>query len=432
MGAFSRVRSSRVQHERLHRADHRAPSAQRARRTIREPPGTWHPPSRARLNEGLRGLRWRSRGQHPPPTWTRPDRWWRDGVVYQVYPRSFADSNGDGVGDLPGLIDHLDHLAGAPESLGVDAIWLSPIYPSPMLDGGYDVIGLHGGRSRLRDDGRSRPADRGMPSRGASGSILDLVMNHTSEPASVVRGVAPVADRTVRRLLPLAGSVRLGSRRSTAAAEQLALVVRRVGLGVGARARAVLPPHVPARAARRELALAGASREMWSMVRGWLDRGVDGFRLDVFNAFVKAADLPSNPEIAGRRSVPWDSQEHRYDKDQPELHDLLAEFRAIVDARPGTRHGRRAVHERDRGAPSSYWAPRHLVFDWVLIETRLVGGGLPRVDRRPGGGLGRSLAGDRAVQPRSLATRLAVPARRSAVTIGRRPTPWRRPPRRSS
>src|SRR5450755_361058 len=67
-------------------------------------------------------------------------RWWRDGVVYQVYPRSFADSNGDGVGDLAGLIDHLDHLAGGPNSLGVDAIWLSPIYPSPMLDGGYDVM----------------------------------------------------------------------------------------------------------------------------------------------------------------------------------------------------------------------------------------------------------------------------------------------------
>ena len=90
-------------------------------------------------------------------TWTPADRWWRDGVVYQVYPRSFADSNGDGVGDLPGLIDHLDHLAGGADSLGVDAIWLSPIYPSPMLDGGYDVIGLHVDRSRLRDAGRLRP-----------------------------------------------------------------------------------------------------------------------------------------------------------------------------------------------------------------------------------------------------------------------------------
>lgn len=61
--------------------------------------------------------------------------WWRDAVVYQVYPRSFADSNGDGIGDLPGLRAHLDHIS----SLGVDAIWLSPFYPSPLLDGGYDI-----------------------------------------------------------------------------------------------------------------------------------------------------------------------------------------------------------------------------------------------------------------------------------------------------
>src|SRR3979490_597191 len=66
--------------------------------------------------------------------------WWRDGVVYQIYPRSFADTDGDGLGDLPGLIEHLDHLNdGTPASLGVDAIWLSPIYPSPGLDAGYDV-----------------------------------------------------------------------------------------------------------------------------------------------------------------------------------------------------------------------------------------------------------------------------------------------------
>ena len=96
------------------------------------------------------------------------DDWWQRGVIYQVYPRSFADSNGDGVGDLPGIIDHLDHLG--PDGLGVDAIWLSPIYPSPGLDLGYDVSDhervdpLFGQRGGLRPAGR-----RGAPS-AASGS----------------------------------------------------------------------------------------------------------------------------------------------------------------------------------------------------------------------------------------------------------------------
>src|SRR3954454_579556 len=67
-----------------------------------------------------------------------PD-WWQTGVVYQVYPRSFADADGDGVGDLPGIIEHLDHLGGRPDSLGVDAVWLSPFYPPPDFPFGYDV-----------------------------------------------------------------------------------------------------------------------------------------------------------------------------------------------------------------------------------------------------------------------------------------------------
>ena len=115
------------------------------------------------------------------------DRWWRDGVVYQVYPRSFADSNGDGVGDLPGLIDHLDHLAGGTESLGVDAIWLSPIYASPMLDGGYDIsdyTAIDPVFGTLADFDRLVEACHRRNVR----VILDLVMNHTSNAASVVRG----------------------------------------------------------------------------------------------------------------------------------------------------------------------------------------------------------------------------------------------------
>ncbi len=105
--------------------------------------------------------------------------WWRDGVIYQIYPRSFADSNGDGVGDLPGLIARLDYLNGAPDSLGVDGIWLSPIYPSPLYDFGYDVSDYENIDPRY---GTLEDFDRLVAEAHKRGLrvVMDLVMNHTS------------------------------------------------------------------------------------------------------------------------------------------------------------------------------------------------------------------------------------------------------------
>ena len=110
------------------------------------------------------------------PALERAAEWWQSAVVYQIYPRSFADSDGDGVGDLRGIIDHLDHLA----ALGVDVLWLSPIYRSPMDDNGYDI-------SDYRDVdplfGTLADLDRliaGLHERGIK-LVMDLVVNHTSD-----------------------------------------------------------------------------------------------------------------------------------------------------------------------------------------------------------------------------------------------------------
>lgn len=102
--------------------------------------------------------------------------WWQDGIIYQIYPRSFADSNHDGVGDLAGIISRLDYL----QELGVDAIWLSPIYPSPMVDFGYDVADycnidpLFGSLEDF-DTLVEQSHTRGIR------IIMDLVLNHTSD-----------------------------------------------------------------------------------------------------------------------------------------------------------------------------------------------------------------------------------------------------------
>ena len=111
----------------------------------------------------------RGDGRPRPAEFVREPAWWRGAVVHQIYPRSFQDSDGDGVGDLPGVVARLDHLNdGTERSLGVDAIWLSPFYPSPMADFGYDVADYTGVDPLFGTLARRRAADRRGPRARAS------------------------------------------------------------------------------------------------------------------------------------------------------------------------------------------------------------------------------------------------------------------------
>jgi alpha-glucosidase len=289
-----------------------------------------------------------------------PD-WWQQGVVYQVYPRSFADSNGDGTGDLPGIIDHLDHFG--PAGIDVDALWLSPIYPSPGLDVGYDVsdydhidplFGTEADFDRLVAEAHWR----GLR------IILDLVMNHTSDrhpwfEASRQSRVGPYADWYLWR--DPAGFDRLGRPRrpnnwvSFFGGSAWAWEPRRGQFYL--HTFLVQQPDVNWRNPAVEAA-------MFEMVDRWLDRGVDGFRLDVFNAFLKDRELRANPRRRG--STAWTRQVHENDRDAPDFLELLARFRARVDARPG----RFTVGELFDDAPdraAELTTDRHLVFDWGLV-----------------------------------------------------------------
>ena len=166
----------------------------------------------------------------------RADRpWWETSVVYQVYPRSFADSDGDGVGDLAGITARLEHLAW----LGVDAVWLSPFYRSPMRDFGYDISDhtdvdpLFGTLADF-DALLARAHELGLA------LIVDYVPEPHVERPSLVPGLAVDARRPAPRLVRLARS-RAGRR----PAEQLGLDLGRARLGVGRAHAAVLAAHLP-------------------------------------------------------------------------------------------------------------------------------------------------------------------------------------------
>jgi alpha-glucosidase len=285
--------------------------------------------------------------------------WWRHGVVYQIYPRSFADSDGDGTGDLPGIEGKLDYL----RELGVDAIWLSPIYPSPGRDVGYDVsdhtavdplFGTEGDFDRLV----SAAHRRGIR------VILDLVMNHTSDEhpwfqASRASRDGPYGDWYLwrdpsgydedgRPLPPNNWLSWFGG-----PAWEWDELRQQFYMHTFLVQQPELNWRNPA-----------VERAQFDMVRGWLARGVDGFRLDVFNAFLKHPELLANPEIEG--PTLWARQRHLYDRDQPDFPDLISRFRAILDEKPGRMSvGELFASEAERAVALTI--ERHMVFDWALL-----------------------------------------------------------------
>jgi alpha-glucosidase len=292
------------------------------------------------------------------------DDWWRRGVIYQIYPRSFADTDGNGVGDLRGIIDHLDHLG--PDGLGVDAIWLSPIYPSPGLDLGYDVADhehvdpLMGTEADF-DQLVAEAHDRGIR------VLLDLVMNHTSDAhpwfvSARASRTGPHADwylfRDPSGVEPHGGPLPPNNWVSFFGGPGWEWEARRDQLYYH-----TFLPEQP----ELDWRIPAVEAAQWAMVRGWLGRGVDGFRLDVFNAFLKDPDLRDNPTQAGRTA--WDRQVHIHDRDQPDFPALIARFRAIVDEQPG----RMTVGELFDGttaAAAALMTDRHIVFDWELMDAR--------------------------------------------------------------
>ncbi|MEU3411932.1 MULTISPECIES: alpha-amylase family glycosyl hydrolase [unclassified Streptomyces] len=256
------------------------------------------------------------------------DEWWRDAVLYQIYPRSFADSDGDGIGDLPGIVEHLDHLNdGTPGSLGVDAVWLSPFYPSPQADFGYDISDHQAvdpvfGTLADFDELVEQAHARGIR------VIVDLVMNHTavthpwftesrSDRAGAKRDWYIWADPAPDGGPPnnwLSAFERCGPAWT-------------LDQATGQYYLHSFTPGQPDLNWRNPR-VRDAMRAVW---RFWLDRGVDGFRIDVAHRLMKDPELRDNPpEVAhARRHVSHPSVRQR-NLDLPEVHDILRDLRRTL------------------------------------------------------------------------------------------------------
>ncbi len=246
--------------------------------------------------------------------------WWKDGVIYQIYPRSFADSNGDGFGDLQGILQKLDYLA----DLGIDAIWLSPINPSPDADFGYDVADYKDIDPRYGTMDDFLQLVSAAHQRGIH-IILDLVLNHTSEehPWFIESRSSlqnPKRDWYIWRSGSEGGRKPPNQWQSVFGGKAWKYDER-----TGQYYYHMFTPQQPDLNWRNPEVYA----EMMSIFRFWADRGVDGFRLDVFNNYFKDAQFKDNPAKPGVR--PFDRQVHQYDTNQPEMMNAVADIRSILE-----------------------------------------------------------------------------------------------------
>jgi oligo-1,6-glucosidase len=253
---------------------------------------------------------------------TDRDQWWKPAVVYQIYPRSFADSDGDGIGDLPGIARRLDHLA----ELGVDVIWLSPVYPSPQDDAGYDISDYQDIDSTF---GSLADFDALLAAVHGHGMklVMDLVVNHTSDehPWFVEsRSSKDNAKRDWYWWRPARAGMNAGDPGAeptnwrsffSGPTWELDPATGEYYLHLFSRKQPDLNWENPdVRAA------------VYAMMRWWLDRGIDGFRMDVINMISKDPALPDGHQLAG--GPLGDGTPHFFCG--PRIHDFLQEMHREV------------------------------------------------------------------------------------------------------
>jgi len=217
-------------------------------------------------------------------------KWWKESVVYQIYPRSFCDSNGDGIGDLPGITSKLDYL----QQLGVDVIWLSPVYQSPNDDNGYDICDYRGIMEAFGTLGDWEALLQEMHRRGMR-LIMDLVVNHTSdEHPWFVEGRKSkdnlYRDYYIWREGKEGREPNKWRSYFSGSAWQYDEATGEYYLHLFSRKQPDLNWENP-----------NVRAEVYDLMRWWLEKGIDGFRMDVINMISKAPELPDAPAVSDDR-----------------------------------------------------------------------------------------------------------------------------------
>src|SRR5579875_1943613 len=253
------------------------------------------------------------------------DNWWRHAVIYEIYPRSFGDSNGDGIGDLNGITEHLDYL----NDLGVDAIWITPFYPSPQVDFGYDISNYRGVDPQF---GTMADFDRLMAEAKKHNIriITDMVLNHTSDQHPWF--------------------LESESSRTNPRANWYIWHDGKPGGGPPNNWQSIFGHSAWQYVAARNQYYYHAfykqqpdlnwrnndvRNAMYDVMRFWMNKGVSGFRLDAITSLFEDIALKDEPYIAGMNAYGDRNISRIYTDNLPEVHDVLRQLRAVVNEYPG-------------------------------------------------------------------------------------------------
>ncbi|WP_267380917.1 MULTISPECIES: alpha-glucosidase [unclassified Sphingomonas] len=264
------------------------------------------------------------------PSSPAADPWWKGAVIYQIYPRSFADSNGDGVGDLVGITRHLDYVA----ALGVDGIWLSPFFTSPMADFGYDVADYEDVDPIF---GTLADFDALIARAHALGLkvVIDQVYAHTSDQHGWF--AESRADRTNPRA---DWYVWADPKPEGSPPNNWQSVFGGAAWTWDARRRQYYMHNFLKEQPQLNVHLEAVQSALCDTARFWLDRGVDGFRLDAINFAMHdpaLTDNPPAPDDGTPRTRPFDFQLHVHNQGHADIPRFLERLRAVLDTYPGER-----------------------------------------------------------------------------------------------
>src|SRR5215469_12323353 len=257
--------------------------------------------------------------------------WWKHAVIYEIYPRSFQDSNGDGIGDLNGITERLDYL----QSLGVDAVWLSPIYPSPQVDFGYDISDYESVDSQY---GTIADFDRlvAEAKKRHIGIIMDMVMNHTSDKhpwfiESASSRTNPKRDWYVWR------DGKPGGTPPNNPPNNWISEFGHSSWQYDPKTSQYYYHRFYTQQPDLNWRNPAVEQAMFGAVRFWLDRGVAGFRLDAIPTLFEDPSLHDAEELAGTNAYGDRNQKTDLYENLPEVHAVMRRLRAMVNKYPGDR-----------------------------------------------------------------------------------------------